>query len=166
MRSEATERGQAAGTAHQPPEMLSSIPVPCLAQLSILSFQSLCYGNSRLVETSPWCVTSPSLSLLWEQGGFLSVFSGSLQETFKAHIQRIRESEFDLNEFTPSIEEALPPASAEPTETQNTPEINLARALGACGGCPHFTSAWASSSPCMCPSMLGRRGSPQTQAIS
>lgn len=41
--------------------------------------------------------------------------------------ERVRESELGLNESTPSIEEALPLASAEPTETQNTPEINLAR---------------------------------------
>lgn len=36
-------------------------------------------------------------------------------------------NEPDLNESKPSTERTLPLASAEPTETQNTPEINMTR---------------------------------------
>lgn len=37
------------------------------------------------------------------------------------------QNEPDLNESKPSTERTLPLASAEPTENQNTPEINMAR---------------------------------------
>lgn len=127
------------------------------------SRSSLCYRNSRLIRDIPFaCRLCPFLYL----GSWVSPVC----------IFRPSTGDFQSSQTEGTIENGLDPRpqlkkhglwhQRNPQKPRTLLKLTWQGNGHQSFCCLHFTPAWGSSSPCMCPSMVGRRGSPQTQTNS